>query len=150
MAKLGSFGAAKKEAGSYVNPNREPDTFDYYGSTIRVADSIGMAPLMDFASAAASGLDSSEMEGLAAIRAMLKDCIVPEDWSAFWSLANTHKAQPEELLEICRVVYEAVSGRPTDRHSDSSSGASVSTPPSSTSSPSAVPSTQPGVIAAAI
>lgn len=135
MTNIGSFGAAKKEADKALHPDREPDTLTYYGENIRITGEIGMAPLMDFASAAAEGTDSTDMNGLAAIKSMLKDSIDPRDWDLFWRLTRENKAGPEVLLEIVRVVMEAVTARPTGGPSGSSPGPSPSSQPSNTFSP---------------
>lgn len=147
MANVGAFGAARKEAERYINPNVVPDTFTFFGEEIRVADEIGLMPIMDFAEAADAGLDAGQMEGLAAIRRMLRDCIEPEDWPRFHATAVSNKADANLLLEVVQTVMEVVTGRPTDRDSDSPSGQSPSSTPSSTSLPVPVPSLVPATAA---
>ena len=125
---IGEFGAAKKEAERYSNPNHVPDTFTFFGEQIRVADEVGLMPIMDFAAAAAGGVDTADMAGLAAIRSMLQDCIAEDDWAQFAALSKKNKADGELLLAVVQAVMEVISGRPTEQPSDSSSGLSSSSP----------------------
>ena len=130
MAFLGEFGAAKRDA----DPDREVDTFKFYGEEFTVADRVGAMPLLRFAAAAVSGADSAEAEGLSAMHDLLRDCLPADDWRRFQQVAEENKADGDELLAISRTVYQAISGRPTRRPSDSSDG------PSSTGASSRVPS----------
>lgn len=139
MTFLGEFGAAKREQ----DPDREPDTFKFYGDQFTVADRVGAMPLLRFAAAAQSGADSSEQEGLSAMHDLLRDCLSPADWRRFQQVASDNRADGDELLGICRAVYQALSGRPTRRPSDSSDGPSP-TGESSKESLSSVASLPPG------
>lgn len=139
MALIGEFGAAVAEQ----DPDREPDQFKFYGELFTVADRVGSMPLLRFAAAAASGADSAEQEGLAAMHDLLRDCLSTDDWRRFQQVAQENKADGDELLAICRAVYQALSGRPTRRPSDSSDGPSA-TGESSKDSSSSVVNLQPG------
>jgi hypothetical protein len=48
---------------------------DFLGRKFAIADKIGLMPLMRFAHAAKSGLDSADLEGMAAMYDMLRQCI---------------------------------------------------------------------------
>jgi hypothetical protein len=121
MASLGEFEAAVREA----DPDREADTFTLCGETFTVADEIGIVPLGMFAKAATSGLDTAEMDGLAALVDMASQCVVEEDVERFLSVASKKRINAELLLKIVQAVIEAQSGRPTQRPSDSSDGSST-------------------------
>ena len=121
MANLGNFGTAKRDA----DPNYEPDTFEFYGESFEVARRVGGMPLLDFAEVATNGTEAEELEGLAAMKALLRDCLVPGDWARFQKVAQENKSELAEMMKICAVVYETVSARPTERPSDSADGPST-------------------------
>lgn len=97
-------------------------TVDCLGAKYRIADRVGLMPLMRFAAAAKRGLDTGDMEAMAAIYDMLADCIDPRDWSRFEADMTAKKAQPEDMLPVVQQTIEALSARPTSRPSDSSDG----------------------------
>lgn len=131
MPKIGSFEVAKRAA----DPNAEPLTFDFEGETFTVAEQIGIGPLADFAHAATSGLDTSDMEGLAAIRTMLRQVVVDEDSDRLWGAITRSRADGDDLMPIVQAVMEAQTGRPTQQPSDSSGGLSTTGVSSRASSP---------------
>jgi hypothetical protein len=109
----------------------DADRLEFLGEPFRLGESIGLMPLMKFAHAANNGLDSDNMEGLAALYAMIRDTIHPEDWDRFERHAIDKHAEGDELMEFVGRAIEAISARPTKRRSVSSGGA-PSTSPSST------------------
>jgi hypothetical protein len=50
-------------------------TAEFKGRRFRLAESVGLAPLMRFAQAARGGLNTDDMDGLAAMQEVVKDCI---------------------------------------------------------------------------
>jgi hypothetical protein len=131
VPKLGEFHVAKRQAA----PNAEPLTFDFEGQSFRVAEKVGLAPLADFAHAATSGLDTSDMEGLAAMRTMLRQVVVDEDSDRLWDAITRSRADGDDLMPIVQAVMEAQTGRPTEQPSDSSAGLSTTLVSSKESSP---------------
>lgn len=123
MAKLGEFDVAVREN----DPDREPDTFTLCGETFTVADQVGIIPLAQFAKAASSGLDSAEMDGMAALIDVVKQCVVDEDAGRFLKLATEKRMDADLLLEIVKVVMEAQTGRPTGQPSASVDGLQTTT-----------------------
>lgn len=123
MALIGEFGAAARDAEETV----EPDEFKFYGETFAVADKVGAMPLLRFAAVAESGTQAEDMEGLAAMHELLRDCLAPGDWPRFQKVAADRKADAEELMEVCGAVYQAITGRPTKRPSASADGSSPTT-----------------------
>lgn len=95
---------------------------DFAGETFRLADKIGLMPLMRFAHVSRRGVDSNDMEGLAAIYDLLKQCIADDDWGRFEDAAMTSRADGDELLEVVSRAVQAISERPTQEPSDSSDG----------------------------
>lgn len=112
------------------------DRVEFMGSTYRIADKVGLMPLIRFARAARRGTDAADMEGLAAIGDMLEDCIDPEDWPRFEADATLHKADDTDLLPVVQQTIELLTARPTRRPSGSSDGPSTTSPSSTGSSPS--------------
>lgn len=124
------------------------------GRHFRVAEKIGLMPLLKFASA--SDMSTEDPRALAAVYSMLKDCIYEGrpgcgecerclgdeeagiagnermckdydkgDWTAFENHAMETKADADELLTVVTQVLEIVSGRPTAPPSGSSAGRRV-------------------------
>ena len=48
---------------------------DFLGQRFRLAESVGLMPLMQFAQAAKRGVDTDDMDGLAAMYVVIRDCI---------------------------------------------------------------------------
>lgn len=117
MADLGSFGVETDEV-------VEPDTFTYFGTTVRVSPAFGELDVADFFEAAASIDQGNVATATAALKGVFRSCIVAEDFDAFWSTAKAHRQGIEDLMEIIMVIVEAVAERPTQRPSVSSDGPS--------------------------
>lgn len=116
----------------------DADRLEFLGESFRLGETVGLMPLMKFAHAANSGLDSDDMAGLAALYALVRDTIHPDDWDRFERHAIDRHAEGEELMAFVGKAIEAISARPTKRRSVSSAG-SPSTSPSSTESSSVKP-----------
>jgi len=95
---------------------------EFMGSTFRMADSIGLMPLLKFAHASSRGLDSTDMAGLAALYSMIQDCIAADEWPRFEQHAIDTKAEADDLMTLVRKVIETLSARPTLPPGDSSAG----------------------------
>lgn len=117
------------------------------GRQFRVAEKIGLMPLLKFASA--SDMSTEDPRALAAVYSMLKDCIFEGtpgcgecesctagnesacksydkgDWGEFEQHAMDTKADADELLTVITQVLEIVSGRPTKQPAGSSAGRRV-------------------------
>jgi hypothetical protein len=106
------------------------DKVSFMGAEFAIADKIGLMPVMKLAKAAKSGLDSADMEGLAAMHDMLEQCIADDDWPRFEDHATKTHADHEELLQVVKDVTVILTGRPTSRPSDSSDGPKQTSPTS--------------------
>lgn len=111
------------------------DKVELKGKLFRRADKIGMMPLLRFAHVSAKGIDSSDMEGLAAIYDMVKDAIDAEDWAEFQQHATDTKAEADDLLGIVKQVIEGLAQGRTGSQSDSSPGRPTTSEKSKASSP---------------
>lgn len=100
-------------------------TVPFAGQEFRVADSIGLMPLMQFAHIAKGGTDSNDLEGLAAMYDLLEQCIADDEWARFKAHAVKSKADGDVLMGVVKATIQALSGRPTSRPSDSSGGPTI-------------------------
>ena len=122
----------------------ESSTIEFLGERFRVADKVGLMPLLKFASA--STISTDDPRALAAVYEMLRDCIHPGtpgcgdcadckadretdcksydkgDWQAFENHATETKADADELLDVITKVMVIISGRPTTQRGGSSAG----------------------------
>lgn len=108
----------------------------FMGEEYRLAESIGLMPLLKFANASARGIDSNDMAGLAALYAMIRDCIADDEWSRFEYDAIDKKAEGDDLMPVVQQAIEAISARPTSPPNGSSAGRLPTSPNSRGSSPS--------------
>lgn len=106
----------------------DPNTFvECMGEKYRVADRVGLMPLMKFAYAASKGIDSTDMAGLSAMYEMLRDCIHEEDWERFQEDMVNKKGFVDEFLPLIQQAIEVISARPTMQRSDSSTSSETNT-----------------------
>lgn len=119
-------------------------TVEFMGERFRVAEKIGLMPLLKFS--AHADMSTNDPGALSAMYSMLKDCIDcgspacgkcqacksgdesdcaaydPGDWKRFEQHAIDTKADADELLDVITKVIELISGRPTEQPSSSSPG----------------------------
>jgi len=137
--------AAKAEGAPMITEGaviENHDTIELLGKKFRIAEKIGLMPLLKYASAA--DMSSDDPRALGAVYMMLRDCIYAGskacgncehckagreamcksfdtgDWQAFENHAIETKADAEELLPVISQVMEIVSGRPTKPRDGSS------------------------------
>ncbi len=109
------------------NPGQDIDpgfryawTKDGARRTFRIAGSIGLMPLLRFAHSAKAGLDTDDLEGMAALYTMIQDCVHPDDWAEFQEYATVTKAEDEDLMEFVGAAMEVITARPRKRRGSSS------------------------------
>ena len=121
------------------------ESVEFLGAEFGIADKVGLMPLLRFAHAAKSGLDSADFEGMAAMYDILQQCIAddriymrdgrpvdkPEDmdgvtvlggWAEFEAHATKVRAGDDDLMGVVQRVMSLLSERPTSQLSDSSDG----------------------------
>lgn len=86
---------------------------EFKGRAFRMAESIGLMPLLKFAHAQAQGIDANDMEGLVALYAVIRDCIDETEFAAFERHAMDTKAEGDELMALVQQCVSAISARPT-------------------------------------
>ena len=92
------------------------------GKGFRVANKVGLMPLLRFAHLAAGGADTADMAALESMYDLLRGVIHDDDWAAFQDHASVVRADQDDLLEAVRDAIEVMTARPTVRPSDSSDG----------------------------
>lgn len=139
------------------------DSVEFMGARFRVADNVGLMPLLKFAHAADKGIRAEDFEGMAAMYAMIRDCIYPGhectcgaemdpasgytshrqgcefdagDWARFERHAIDQRADADDLFALINNVMEMVTARPTPPRSGSLPQAPSPSPRSRASSPS--------------
>lgn len=118
LAQAQSEGVTLPKDGTALD-RRVSITVDDRQYAYRIADKVGLVPLMKFAHAASSGVDTGDMMALAAIYEMLQDCLDPREWDRFLREMTAAKADAEELLPIVQQTIELLTARPTRRDSGS-------------------------------
>lgn len=85
----------------------EPVTFKLMGAEYKLADKVGIWPLMQYSRAVETGMsDLGERRALAAAHAILEDSIHPDDWGRFQEDMITKKM--DDLLLVLDAVMGAV------------------------------------------
>jgi hypothetical protein len=141
--------AAKVVPGTAVTVNgngsgKKEDTVELLGRQFRVADKIGLMPLLKFS--AFADVSTNDPRALGAMYALLRDCIHPGqpgcgqcedckggaeqacaefdrgDWGAFEDHAMAVRADADDLFGVISKVMELIAGRPTKPPASSSPG----------------------------
>lgn len=140
------------------------DYVEFYGEKFRLADRVGTMPMLAFANASKKGLDSDDMEGLAAMYAMIRGVIHrppllddkgervrdengkllrdESEWRRFESLAEDECAEGDEIMDFVSRAMEVMSARPRKPREISSGGSRPTSEKSKDASSS--PVTRPG------
>jgi hypothetical protein len=119
---------------------------EFLGERFRLADGVALMPLLAFANASKAGLDSDDMEGMAALYALIRDVVDqtrvqqtgedgeplfeadgetpkwagPSDWQRFEQHAITTRADGDDLMEFVGRAMSVMSARPRKRREASS------------------------------
>lgn len=116
MAKLDLGGLGKTPAEPI-----EEDTFEWYGSTVRVGAEATDLALIDFVELAGD-MDENDPQSGVFVKRFIRDMIHEDDFPAFWDLARKNRLGFQELAEVAHTIIEQVTNRPTVQSSDSSAG----------------------------
>lgn len=79
----------------------------------RLADDVGVMPLMEWV-AAAEGKNSETGKSLVAIFHVLEDTVHEDDWDDFRQYGRENKVKAKEYGEFINAALEAIAGRPTE------------------------------------
>jgi hypothetical protein len=134
-------------------------TIEFMGQRFRMAHHVSLMPLLKFAHVSRKGVDSADMEGLAVMYEMIRDCIDTEpnvrlerdartgaevkvfgesEWDRFERVAVESKASDRDLLDVVTRAIAAITARPTSLPSASSIGSPATSGTSRESSTSQV------------
>lgn len=112
-----------------------PGVVQALGAKFKVAEKVGLAPLMRFAKVAQVGTDSMSLEGLAAMYDLLGNCFLDTaEFERFLNLATEQRAGSDELFDVVKTMIEAISARPTGQPTASSDGLRITNGKSSDAS----------------
>jgi hypothetical protein len=101
------------------------DTVELLGRRFHIRDKVPSMAMLKFASAAQGGMKSESMQGLAAMYALLKGCIRPEEWGEFEQHAMDTGADGDDLFPVINQTLELLGARPTKQPGGSSPGRSA-------------------------
>ena len=121
------------------------DSLDFMGQRFRLSKKIGLMALLTFANSAKRGDDSDDLEGLAAMYALVRNVVDktkvqktghdgepmtdragepvwegPSDWERFERLAIETDADGDEIWDFVNRALAVISARPTKRREVSS------------------------------
>jgi hypothetical protein len=137
-----SHDAQASAEGIVLDP--DGDYLEFYGEKFRLADKVGLAPMIRFGAAANRGLDSDDMEGMAAMHSLIRSVIHrppllddngrqqvdvngkklrdEKEWGRFLDLAEDELADGEEIMDFVNRAMEIMAARPTKPRELSSGG----------------------------
>jgi len=95
---------------------------EFKGSTFKMADKIGLWPLIAFSMAQKRGIDAQDGGALAALGEMILDCIDESEHQRFGLLATETKAEADDFMRLIQTCIETIAARPTTPPGDSSAG----------------------------
>ena len=95
---------------------------EFFGESFALNAEVSEFSLMEFAEAAADGVDADAMAGMAAMMRLIKECVVTDDLSRFLKSARKNRASSKDLVPILEATFKQVTERPTSLPSDSSVG----------------------------
>lgn len=143
------------------------DTIEFFGEKFRLADRVSMMPMMAFGMAAKQGMDSNDMDGLAAMYRMIRAVIhrpalldehgqarVDEsgrklrdesEWNRFQQVADDELADGDDIMTFVNKAMEVMSARPTQRPGISSASSPTTSENSRAVSSSPVTQPPPGL-----
>ena len=132
------------QAASEGELQNQDGTIEFLGKRFRLADNIGLMPLLMFANSAKSGMDSDDMDGMAAMYALIRDTVDqtrvqqtdaddklvfdgdgdpvwagPSDWQRFERHCVEEKADGEDLMGFIKDAMGVISARPRKRRGTS-------------------------------
>jgi len=129
MASVGSFGKVRVQE-EPEETGAEPLTFEWFGVEIRLATQFSQIRLVNLMEAARHA-DVKDPMSLVIVKDMFRAIVDSGDFQSFWKLAEQEDQDLESLVAVFEVLFAAMTGRPIQRQSDSSTGL----PEASTSSP---------------
>lgn len=116
MASLGKFGTPHAPVAE-----AEADTFDWFGSDVRLSTEVNEVELIDLMETFTQ-LDESNPTAIVVVKNGFRLILHPDDFDGFWSAAKQNRQKIEDLMPVLQALMEAATARPTQQPSDSSPG----------------------------
>jgi hypothetical protein len=139
-----------------VVTDKDDGRIEFLGERFGLAERIGLMPMLAFANASKRGLDSDDLEGMAAMYALIRDVLDqrrtqavdpatgepavdaagepvwegPSEWMRFEAHAIDQQADGEELMKFVGEAMALVAARPRKRREVSSAGSPQTSPTS--------------------
>lgn len=129
------------------------NTVEFFGETFTLSPDVSEFALMEFAEAAADGVDGDTMQGMASMLRLILDCLAepepvvetaedgtetvvpqPSERARFRAVARKNRAAAKDLMPVIQAAFEGKAERPTGRSSDSSDGPGSTGPKSGSNS----------------
>lgn len=120
------------------------NTVEFCGEQLKLADKVGMMPIMRLArvqqrlAGKAEHTNAEAAEVMVAMLDVVEQCLADEEHARFEHLATVNRVGTSEIEAFLGVVMQAVADRPTGRSSDSSDGPRTIEPSSTDDSSSPV------------
>ena len=109
---LGVLGKRKAESSEQV-------VFTYFDTELRTNPVFSQLDVVDFMETAAN-FDEKDPRAMPVVKVFLKSVLHEDDFETFWKLAKANGQDVADVMEVARVLVEAVVDRPTGRPSGSS------------------------------
>lgn len=93
-----------------------------WGKRYQVANGLAAMPYLKFAHLAHKGMDSADMEAMAAMYNLLRVTFTKDAWAEFEEDATENRASDEDLFKMMQQALELMTARPTKSPSASSDG----------------------------
>lgn len=118
-ARVGKDTRAKGENDALTVPLVHEDKEGVkHSQEFRLADEVGVMPLMEWV-AAAEGNQNETGKSLVAIFHVLEDTVHEDEWDEFREYGRENKIQAKPYGDFINAALEAIAGRPTEESSGS-------------------------------
>lgn len=114
MANIATFGTP-------VLDQEEPDTFEYFGVTLRLNPEFSELDYVDYMEKAKT-LDTEDLGAVTATKDFLRTMVHSEDFELLWQTARKNRQGLRGLMETANKLLTVMTGRPTEAPSGSSAG----------------------------
>lgn len=134
LVESGEPGAQQIQAAAEGVVQDDGDRIEFFGQYFRLAERVGLMPMLAFANASKKGLDSDDMEGLAAMYALIRSVIHrpplydeqgqrahdesgkalrdESEWHRFEELADDEQAEGEDVMDFVNKAMSVIAARP--------------------------------------
>lgn len=101
------------------------NTVEFFGETFHLNETVPKFALIEFAEAATSGAEDSQLQTWGTMLRLALACIAPDEAGRFRGVARRNPCEEDDLTEVFKSALSQSTERPTSRPSDSSDGPPV-------------------------